>query len=466
MTTLDSILAGRYPAKAHARRVAERLQVGGSAQHGIIYLEAQKTRLIEDNDEAMHFRQRRSFFYLSGCPLPDSSLIYNIDSDKLTLFIPPIDPEDVIWSGLPMSVAEALRLYDVDQVLYTTDVNATLASIASNGNGNSVAFAIEGQITEGIKFDGFHETNTSVLKGAIDSTRVVKDEYEIALLRKANDISAKAHIAAIEASKTATNEREIEAAFIATCIANGARDQAYHPIVACGQNGATLHYGRNDDNLDDPATKQRKSSVLIDAGAEYRTYCADITRVFPLGGKFTSETQEIYKIVLQMQLEAIAMLRENVQWEDVHAHAHRIAIKGLLKLGILRGSEDELFEKRISVAFFPHGLGHYLGMDTHDTGGNPNYADKDAMFKYLRVRGRLPAGSVITVEPGIYFCRFIIDPYLTSPETSKYIDTNVLEKYWNVGGVRIEDNVHITQQGYENLTTAPKAIEEVEVLAT
>lgn len=125
-----------------------------------------------------------------------------------------------------MSVAEALRLYDVDQVLYTTDVNATLASIASNGNGNSVAFAIEGQITEGIKFDGFHETNTSVLKGAIDSTRVVKDEYEIALLRKANDISAKAHIAAIEASKTATNEREIEAAFIATCIANGARDQA------------------------------------------------------------------------------------------------------------------------------------------------------------------------------------------------------------------------------------------------
>ncbi|GKZ39032.1 hypothetical protein AbraIFM66950_011690 [Aspergillus brasiliensis] len=349
MTTLDSILAGRYPAKAHARRVAQRLQADGSSRNGIIYLEAQKTRLIEDNDEAMHFRQRRPFFYLSGCPLPDSSLIYNIDSDKLTLFIPPIDPEDVIWSGLPMSAAEALRLYDVDQVLHTTDVNAALTSIASDGNGKSVAFAIEGQITEGINFNGFLETNTSVLKGAIDNTRVVKDDYEIALLRKANDISAKAHIAAIEASKTATNEREIEAAFIATCIANGAH---------------------------------------------------------------------------------------------------------------------ELFEKRISVAFFPHGLGHYLGMDTHDTGGNPNYADKDTMFKYLRVRGRLPAGSVITVEPGIYFCRFIIEPYLTSPETSKYIDTDVLEKYWNVGGVRIEDNVHVTQQGYENLTTAPKTIEEVEALAT
>lgn len=95
------------------------------------------------------------------------------------------------------------------------------------------------------------------------------------------------------------------------------------------------------------------------------------------------------------------MLKEGVQWEDVHAHAHRVAIRGLLKLGILRGAEDEIFEKRVSVAFFPHGLGHYLGMDTHDTGGNPNYADKDTMFRYLRVRGRLPAGSVITVEPGV-----------------------------------------------------------------
>ncbi|PWY93356.1 putative Xaa-Pro aminopeptidase pepP [Aspergillus sclerotioniger CBS 115572] len=466
MTSLDSILAGRYPAKAHARRVAERLQACGYGRHGIIYLEAQKTRLIEDNDEAMPFRQRRPFFYLSGCPLPDSYLIYNIGADRLTLFIPPIDPEDVIWSGLPLSVTEALRLFDVDQVLHTPEVNATLASIASDDEGKSVAFAIEGQVSERTKFNGFFETNTSVLKGVIEDTRVVKDGYEIALLRKANDISAKAHIAAIKASKAATNEREIEAAFIATCIANGGRYQAYHPIVACGQNGATLHYGKNDDYLADPITKQRKSSILIDAGAEYHTYCADITRVFPLSGKFTLETQQIYDIVLQMQTETIAMLNEGVQWENVHAHAHRVAIKGLLKLGILRGFEDELFDKRISVAFFPHGLGHYLGMDTHDTGGNPNYADKDTMFKYLRVRGRLPAGSVITVEPGIYFCRFIIAPFLESPETNKFINTDVLEKYWSVGGVRIEDNVHVTQYGYENLTTAPKAIEEVEALAS
>lgn len=419
MATVDAILAAKYPAKAHARRVAQALQAQGDA--GAIYLEAQKTRMIEDNDEAMPFRyvdkldfklpvgcsanynhrQRRPFFYLTGCPEPDASMVYDVKADELTLFIPPIDPDSVIWSGLPLSLDGAAKLYDVDHVQYTTDVNATLAKIASSQGGKTVAFAIEEQVSEGIKFQGFSETNVSVLKKAIGDARVVKDAYEIALLRKANDISAKGHIAVMKAARTATNEREVEAAWMNTCIANGCREQSYHPIFAGGANGATLHYVRNDEYLVDQATKKRKGNLLIDAGGEYRTYCADITRVVPLTGRFPTETRQIYEIVLEMQAQCIAMLKEGVRWDDVHAHAHRVAIKGLLKLGILRGSEDELFEKRVSVAFFPHGLGHYLGMDTHDTGGYPNYEDTDKMFRYLRVRGILPAGSVITVEPGV-----------------------------------------------------------------
>ncbi|KAJ5143105.1 uncharacterized protein N7515_001892 [Penicillium bovifimosum] len=463
MTSIDAILAAKYPAKAHARRVAESLKAQGGA--GAIYLEAQKTRLIEDSDEDMPFRQRRPFFYLTGCLLPNAAVVYDVVADQLTLFIPPIDPESVIWSGLPLSPEEAAKLYDVDRVLFTSDINSTLASIASAHNGQTTAFAIAEQFSDGTSFQGFAKTNTTSLKTAIEDTRVVKDAYEVALLRKANEISTKAHIAAIQAAKTATNEREIEAAIIGTCIANGCREQSYHPIVAGGEGGATLHYVRNDVDLVDPVTKQRKNNVLIDAGGEYQTYCADITRVIPLNGRFAPETRQIYEIVLQMQTECIAMLKEGVNWDDVHALAHRIAIRGLLKLGILRGSEDELFEKRVSVAFFPHGLGHYLGMDTHDTGGNPNYKDGDIMFRYLRVRAKLPAGSVVTVEPGIYFCRFIIDPVLKAPDTGKYIDAEVLERYWSVGGVRIEDNIHITKDGSENLTTAPKAIEEVESLA-
>ncbi|KAJ6180298.1 hypothetical protein N7519_010759 [Penicillium mononematosum] len=425
MTTVDTILAAKYPAKAHALRVAESLKArhGGA---GVIYLEAQKTRLIEDSDEDMPFRQRRPFFYLTGCLLPNAAVVYDAVKDELTLFIPPINPESVIWSGLPLSPEEAAELYDVDRVLFTTDVNSTLASIASSHNGQSAAFAIAEHVSEGTIFQGFAETNTTSLKTAIEETRVIKDAYEVALLRKANDISTKAHVAAIHASKTATNEREIEAAIIGACIANGCREQ-------------------NDVDLVDPITKQRKNNVLIDAGGEYQTYCADITRVIPLNGRFAPETRQIYEIVLQMQTECIAMLKEGVCWDDVHALAHRIAIRGLLKLGILRGSEDELFEKRVSVAFFP--------------------MVSDTMFRYLRVRANLPAGSVVTVEPGIYFCRFIIDPVLKAPETGKYIDTEVLERYWSVGGVRIEDNIHITKDGSENLTTAPKSIEEVESLA-
>jgi Xaa-Pro dipeptidase len=328
-------------------------------------------------------------------------MAYDIKADQLTLFVPPIDPDSVIWSGLPLSPEEAAKLHDVDRVLYTTDVNATLASIASAQGGKTLAFAIEEQISEGVDFNGFAEAKLSILKDVIGDARVVKDAYEVALLRKANDISAKAHIAAIKASKTATNEREMEAAFLSACIANGCREQSYHPIFAGGANGATLHYVRNDESLVDAATQKRKGNLLIDAGGEYQTYCADITRVIPLAGKFPTETRQIYEIVLEMQNECIAVLKEGVRWDDVHALAHRIAIKGLLKLGILRGTEDELFEKRVSVAFFPHGLGHYLGMDTHDTGGYPNYEDEDKMFRYLRVRRNLPAGSVITVEPGV-----------------------------------------------------------------
>jgi Xaa-Pro dipeptidase len=330
-------------------------------------------------------------------------LTYHISSDELTLFIPPIDPESVIWSGLPLSPAEAQEIYQVDRVLLTTEVNPTLAHLASLSDGKPVVFAISEQVSEETSFRPFADADFSSLKKAIEETRVVKDEYEIALIRKANDISARAHTAVLKAAKSATNERELVAAFIGTCIASGGPDQAYPPIVASGTSGATLHYTNNNESLIDTRTKKRKLNLLIDAAAEYRAYAADVTRTFPLSGRFSPESRAIYDIVLQMQSKSFEILKEGVLWEDVHVLAHRIAIKGLLKLGILRGVEEELFEKRISVAFFPHGLGHYLGMDTHDTGGNARYEDKDTMFRYLRVRGRLPAGSVITVEPGVCF---------------------------------------------------------------
>lgn len=448
MSTTDAILKGKYPAKAHCRRVAKYLTDRGLSRDGVIYLEAQKTRMVEDDDQAVPFRQRRYFFYLSGCKLPDAYLTYNIPQDILTLFIPPIDPDSVIWAGLPESKEEALQKYDVDQVLYSDEVNAALAAYGPSKS--TTVYAIPEQVSEHITFLPFAATEFASLKTAIDECRVVKDSYEVALIRKANQISTLAHIEAAKVVRTATNEQELYGAFIGTCISNGAHEQAYHSICASGTSCSTLHYIRNDQPL------RERLNILLDAGAEYECYCADITRTFPISGTFTPESRTIYDIVDEMQASCFKLLRANVRWEDVHAHAHKVAIRGLKKAGILVGDEQELFDKRVSVAFFPHGLGHYLGMDTHDTGGHANYDDPDTMFKYLRVRGSVPAGAVITVEPGIYFCKFILDPVLEDPELSKYIDKTVLDRYWDVGGVRIEDDVHITPDGYENLTDTPK----------
>ncbi|KAI9737007.1 MAG: hypothetical protein M1834_000596 [Cirrosporium novae-zelandiae] len=435
MGTVEDILKGKYPAKAHAKKVSEYLK----ATDGVIYLEGQKTRMIEDNDEAAHF----------------SYLAYNIKTAKLTLFIPPVDPESVIWSGLPLSPTEALGIYDVDEVMSSEDVNSYLASAQSS---QGTVYAINGQISDRVTFLQFEHKNLDKLKVAIEECRAVKDDYEVALIRKANIISTEAHTAVLKAVKRVENERELEAIFLAKCISNGCREQAYHGIFASGQAAATLHYVHNDKPL------SNKLNLLLDAGGEYSCYASDITRTFPINGSFTKESRQIYDIVLKMQKDCITMLHEGVSWDDVHMAAHKIAIDGLLELGIFKGDKDEILKMRTSVAFFPHGLGHYLGMDTHDTGGHANYEDPDAMFRYLRVRGKLPAGSVITVEPGIYFCKFIIEPYLKDPAHSQFISKDVLDKYWDVGGVRIEDNLLITKDGSENLTTAIREVEEMEKL--
>ena len=377
-------------------------------------------------------RQRRYFFYLSGCQLPDCALTYSISTSTLTLFIPPLDPDSVIWSGLPPSLEDALAAYDVDAVHHTTALPEHFSSPAVPQS--AIVYAIPDQVTPATPFPPHTTLNLSLIKGAIEHCRVVKDAYEVALIRRANFVSATAHAAAVRAAaRGANSERELQAAFLERCVALGSPEQAYAGIFAGGTNAATLHYVRNDAPL------AGALNVLLDAAAEERCYAADITRTFPISGTFSEESRAVYEIVLEMQMECIAALRGGVVWDEVHVLAHRILIRGLLGLGLLKGgTEEEILEARTSVAFLPHGLGHYLGMDTHDTGGNANYQDKDPMFRYLRVRGKVPAGAVITVEPGCYFCRFIIEPYLKDEKQSKYINKEVLDRYWPVGGVRIE----------------------------
>ncbi|KAL8854994.1 MAG: hypothetical protein Q9221_000190 [Calogaya cf. arnoldii] len=457
--SIESILAGKYPAKAHCAKVATYLQTKSANATGkaVIYLEGQRTILIEDNDEPRPFRQRRPFFYLSGCSLRDCHLIYELSTSKLTLFIPDLDPDKVIWSGLPLMPAEALKIYDIDECLPNSSLPAHLSSLVQKDS--DIRFYIKDipRVAVLSIAETTVSTDAKLLHPAIDECRVTKDSYEVALLRKANTVSTAAHTAVLRAIPTAYNEQDLGAVFIASCISSGAKHQAYHGIFGSGKNAATLHYQHNDQPLAD------RRNILVDAGAEWNCYCSDVTRTIPLSGTFDPESRAIYSLVLRMQSAAFALLKAGVKWETLHTCAHEIAVQGLLELGILRnGTAEELMKQRISVAFFPHGLGHYLGMDTHDPGGNPDYGDKDEMFRFLRIRGEIPEGAVVTVEPGVYFCRFIVEPYLKDERRGRFIDEGVLERYWGVGGVRIEDDVLVTKDGYENLTTAPKGIDDME----
>ena len=326
--------------------------------------------------------------------MADCYYAYDIHSGKATLFIPPIDPDEVMWSGLPVSREQALERYDVDEVKYTTDVNATLAHLGSS-NPKSTVYAIATQISDHISFLNFGVKDLTSVKEAIEVSRVVKSDYEVALIAKANKIASAAHKAVIERSRTAETEQQLYAKFVEQCTAAGAPEMPYHPIMAAGVAAATLHY------VDNNAPLKGKLNLLIDAGCEWNNYASDITRTFPLTGKFSKESRDIYDIVLRMQSECIKLVKGGMNWDDAHLHAHKVLIDGLLGIGLLKGDAKEILDARTSAAFFPHGLGHHLGMDTHDTGGNPDRNDKDKMFRYLRLRGIVPTGSVVTVEPGV-----------------------------------------------------------------
>jgi Xaa-Pro dipeptidase len=306
------------------------------------------------------------------------------------------------------------------------------------------------------------------LRPAIDRCRVIKDAHEIKCIRTANEISARAHRAVLENLHGFTNEAQIRGLFENVCISNFAKP-AYGIIAASGANASTLHY------TDDNESIKGRQLVCLDAGAEYHDYASDVTRTFPVSGSWPSaEAKSIYGIVREMQETCIKQLAPGVRMYDVHVLAHKIAIRGLLALGVLRdGAVDEIYAAGTSRGFFPHGLGHHMGLEVHDVDGlsTMRYLRRDDTDFHVPCplsahdQPRLEEGMVVTVEPGIYFSRYELErAYLSLPKHARYIDDRVLDRYWPVGGVRIEDDILITATGYENLTTAPKGELAMEII--
>jgi len=284
-------------------------------------------------------------------------------------------------------------------------------------------------------------------------------------MRYVAKVSSDAHIAVMKQAKHGMMEFQAEAVFLFECYhKGGCRNMAYTCICATGENGATLHYGHaaapNSMPLQDGHT------VVFDMGAEYHCYCADITRCFPVNGKFTEEQKEVYETVLAAQEAVIKTMKPGVSWPAMHRLAERTILEELKKKGFLVGDVDEMVKLNLAADFMPHGLGHLLGLDTHDVGGYPKGVERSTEpgLRSLRTGRILEAGMVITVEPGLYFIEPLLKAAFEHAEKKKFLNVDKLTKFMKFGGVRIEDDVIVTPTGCENITTVPKTVKEIEAI--
>jgi Xaa-Pro dipeptidase len=473
----------KYNAKAHARRVAE----AAGSPSALVVLQGEKKANYSGSDQPRHFRQDRYFYYITGCNEPDCYVTYDISKDFLTLWLPQANPSRVFYDGRGSTPEEAMAKYDIDDAKY----------IMPDLSGKSTQATIETYLLARCASQGRwpQVLPTEVLTPAMDACRAVKDSEEIELIREANRISSEAHRQVLKQLSHLTTEAQAEGIFLNTCISEGAKEQAYGPIMGSGPNAGILHYQGNDEAFDD------RQVLLIDASCEWQLYAADITRTMPLNRKNpghwpSKEAEAVYRAVEKVQEACIKMLRPGIYFIDVNRNAIHMTIDALLELGVLKGDHTEIFHQGTDGAFFPHGLGHHIGLEVHDLtptrrehqdnkstsyisgtledepSSRGGFAERFSLNKPTASGGAFPdhslplePGNVVTIEPGIYFNKFILDNvYLSNPQHRKFIDLEVLERYMPVGGVRIEDDILITEKGYENLTPAVKGEEMLAVI--
>lgn len=369
----------------------------------------------------------RSFFYLSGVSIPDCHVTYEISRDRLVLWIPYVDPRTALYYGSVPSIKDILDKYDLDGVRHARSLPAflqqkirkemTLYALDDEGPPITGVLGLLGHPREGPA----SEINYSALRGAMDNARVIKTEHEIRLIRRANDISSAAHRVVAAKLLSFRNEQDIEAAFLAECIKRGAHSQAYQVIAGSGVNASTLHYFANNESL------KGRELVTMDAGCEFNCYASDITRTLPLNGTFSPEAAEIHQIVQRMQDETVKAVKPGVLYYKLHYMAASIALNGLHALGILKGDKDAIAQAGTVAAFFPHGLGHHVGLEVHDVSGTNGSLLLNRLFEGGRMSKRqhiddrrlslfwsrptgveaektwqaLRPGMVVTVEPGM-----------------------------------------------------------------
>ena len=397
------------------------------------------------NDTHYRFRQNSDFFYLTGFEEPDSLAVVKPEADaKYTLFVRPRDPEREIWDGRRAGVEGAKSDFGADESYPAAEFDSKLADFLDGADVLYYRLGVDPDLDttiikeiarmRSLNRKPIHPPETIVDPATIvHEMRVLKSADEIEIMQMAADIAAEAHCEAMKASKPGMQEYQIEALIEQIFRRHGAAGPAYTSIVGAGPNATVLHYINNDGQLRDG------DLLLVDAGAEYKGYASDITRTFPINGRYSKPQREIYDLVLKAQMACVEMVRPGVTHDQLKQRSIEILTEGMVELGLLEGKTEELIKEKKYEKFYMHGLGHMLGIDVHDVG----------RYYYGQESRALEPGVVMTVEPGIY----------VAPDTK-----DIPEQYLGIG-VRIEDDVLCTSNGPRVLThKVPKHPEEIESL--
>ena len=394
-------------------------------------------------DSAYAFRQDSNFYYFSGFCEPTSliAIVNNKDGISTIIFVPPKDKLREIWDGYRAGPIGAVDDFLFDKAYDNTQIDTVMPDIL-NGS-NQVLYAIGKKSgfdqkvidwTTQVGSKDRHSKSINIIDASslLGNARLIKDDHEISLMRKACDISAEAHIEAMKSVKSIDSEQHIESLYCNEFSKRGGRFQAYTPIVAGGENACTLHYVENNQNL------KKSDLLLVDAGCEYEMYASDITRTFPVSGKFSDEQLKIYEIVLEAMNAAIDQVKPGNDIMQPQEISERVITEGLIRIGLLEGDPEELHKSGAFKEFYMHKIGHWLGLDVHDAG---DYMEGDEYMKFK-------PGMITTIEPGIYI------------SSSMDVDDK-----WKGIGVRIEDDILVTKDGNENLTSkVPSDPKEIESL--
>ena len=434
---------------AHAGRRSMLLSAMGSQGRGGIALIPTAHEAARNRDSLYPYRHDSYFYYLTGFNEPESVLVLiagtgQFPTPRSILFCREKNLEREIWDGYRYGPEGARTTFGFDEARPISELASALPQLLSD---QPAIFTFVGgnagwdrQISDALNgVRALSRTGVSAptvvhdIRAILDQQRLIKDGHEIDVMRRAGEISSDAHIRAMGTARPGQFEYEVEAELLHEFIRNGAREQAYSAIVASGPNACVLHYRENNRMMNDG------DLLLIDAGGEYASYASDITRTFPVNGKFTGAQKAVYEVVLEAQMKCIDDVKPGKPFNAYHETAVRVLSQGLIDLGLCKGSLDSVIESKSYFQFYMHRAGHWLGLDVHDA-GDYRIGGSTGQWQTLK------PGMVLTVEPGLY-----IRPA-----------DNVPEKFHNIG-VRIEDDILVTPKGNENLTAkTPKTVADVE----